>query len=380
MFVNHRYSDIVSLVDAMTRAGMECKNSVFVSTPYPFRKSVSYQLRRRGLRTIVPRLDSSRFALAVEVGIRRMLRTHEQQRRSWGHGKPILILDDGGMAAKIIAAKFPEHVSKFRIVEITAAGHRLAREFKEKYKRLPLVYYSLAYTRAKKKVTSRFFGTRVADRVVNLIPQTGIRPKNKRVAILGGGPMGIYVGIRLRSLGYDVTFVDPDRKAQRKLRWLKFDYKPIEEALPGRSIILGMSGYRTLKRGHLRYIDDGAFVAQGSSKRREFDMVVFETKAKKTLLPRTDGLAQKSYTYTFKPGPGGKSKRLHFLGDGWTINHDGSLHGTPMRDIQLELALYFESAVQAASTPLSRTGAFREVSGQTQRLYYNKWRELTGQR
>jgi hypothetical protein len=102
--------------------------------------------------------------------------------------------------------------------------------------------------------------------------------------------------------------------------------------------------------------------------------------AKKTLLPRNDGLSQKSYTYAFRGGRGRKAKKLHFLGDGWTINHDGSLHGTPMRDIQLELALYFESAVQAASTSLSKTGTFREVSTRTQRLYYDKWRQLTGQK
>ena len=46
-------------MDAMGRAGMEAKNSVFVSTPYPFKKAVTYQLRKRGVRTIVPRL---RFA------------------------------------------------------------------------------------------------------------------------------------------------------------------------------------------------------------------------------------------------------------------------------------------------------------------------------
>jgi len=379
MFVNHRYSDIVSLVDTMSRAGMEAKNAVFVSTPYPFKDAVSYQLKQRGVHTIVPKLDMDSYAQSVEQGIRRMLATHERQQRRWGAGKPILILDDGGMASKIIGQKFKQHIGKFRIVEVTAAGHRLAREFKQQYGRLPFVYYSIAYTKLKQKVTSSFFGRRVADRLVNLMPQTGVRPANREVAILGGGPMGLYAGIQLRQQGYHVTFVDPDPKVVRKLRWLKFDVAPVEQALPGRSIILGMSGYQTLNARHLKLIDDGAVVAQGSSKRKEFDMSAFERLAlSRRKLPRQDGLAQQSFTYTFRDGRG--RKQLHFLGDGWTLNHDGSLHGTPMRDIQLELALYFESAVQAASTPLGKTGVFREVSRDTQQEFLRQWKRTVGQK
>lgn len=373
MFVNHRYSDIVSLVDAMARAGMEYSNATFVSTPYPFRDAVTYQLEKRGVQTIVPELNMRSYAKSVEQGIRRMLALHEQQRQKWGKGKPILIMDDGGMASKIIGEKFRADIGKFRIVEVTAAGHRLAREFQKKYGRLPFVYYSIAYTRLKRKVTSQFYGSRVADRVLSLIPQTGQRLQNKRVAVIGGGPMGIYAGVRLREKGYDVTFVDPDPGAQRKLRWLKFDVKPIEQALPGRGIVLGMTGFQTLGAKELALVDSGAFVAQGSSKRNEFDMSAFERMAKKTELPRSDGLSQKSFTYAFRGG-----KKLHFLGDGWTINHDGSLHGTPMKDIQLELGLYFETAAQAAATPLGQTGTFREVTPQVQWQYHEKWRQLTG--
>ena len=373
MFVNHRYSDIVSLVDAMARAGMEYSNATFVSTPYPFRDAVTYQLEKRGVNTIVPRQNMRSYEKSVEQGIRRMLALHEQQRQKWGNGKPILIMDDGGMASKIIGEKFRSDIGKFRIVEVTAAGHRLAREFQKQYGRLPFVYYSIAYTRLKRKVTSQFYGSRVADRVLNLIPQTGQKLQNKRACVIGGGPMGIYAGVRLREKGYDVTFVDPDPKAQRKLRWLKFDIKPIEQALPGRGIVLGMTGYRALGARELALIDSGAFVAQGSSKRNEFDMSAFERMAKKTELPRSDGLSQKSFTYSFRGG-----KKLHFLGDGWTINHDGSLHGTPMRDIQLELGLYFETAAQAASTPLGKTGTFREVTPQVQWQYHRMWKQLTG--
>jgi S-adenosylhomocysteine hydrolase len=370
MFINHRYSDIVSLVDAMARAGMQRENAVFVSTPYPFKDAVSYQLQKSGVRVIVPELNMASYANAVERGIRQMLKRHAEEVRKWGKGKPILILDDGGMASKIIAAKFPQHASKFRIVEVTAAGVRLAKEFQAQHVRLPFVYYSIGHLALKQRVTSRFFGTRVAQRLLNLIPQTGVKPLNKRVAIIGGGPMGLFAGRALRGQGYDVTFVDTDPKVAARLHdKYKFEVTTIEKALPGRGLILGMTGVQTIGKEHLSLIEDGAILAQGSSKRNEFAMGAFERMALKTLLPRQDGLAQESYTYAFRGG-----KKLHFLGDGWTINHDGSLHGTPMRDIQLELAVYFESAVQAASTPLGQTGVFREVGMGVQKYYFDQWR------
>lgn len=372
MFINHRYSDIVSLVDAMARAGMARETAVFVSTPYPFKDAVSYQLEKRGLTTIVPEQNMKSYAAAVEKGIRKMLAQHATETRKWGKAKPILIMDDGGMASKLIATKFKEHIGKFRIVEVTAAGYRLAQEFQKSEKRLPFVYYSIAYTDLKKKVTSSFFGRRVAQRVLNLVPQTGVALANKKVAILGGGPMGLFAGLELRGKGYDVTFVDPSAEVAAKLRGMKFKVEPLEKALPGRGMILGMSGYQTLKAEHLALIDSGAVIAQGSSKRNEFEMDAFEKRATaKVELPRTDGLAQKSFTYTFRGG-----KQLHVLGDGWTINHDGSLHGTPIKDIQLELAIYFESAVQAASTPLGATGVFREIGKDAQQSYFDAWRKL----
>jgi S-adenosylhomocysteine hydrolase len=372
MFINHRYSDIVSLVDAMARAGMQRENAVFVSTPYPFKDAVTCQLEKSGVRTIVPKQDMASYANAVEQGIQRMLELHQQQKQKWGKGKPILILDDGGMASKLIASKFKEHASKFRIVEVTAAGVRLAQGFQEQHKRLPFVYYSIAHTELKQRITSSFFGRRVAQRVLNLVPQTGVKLLNRRVAILGGGPMGLFAGLELRQQGYEVTFVDPDPAVAARLRdKYKFPVTTIEQALPGRGLVVGMSGYQTVRKEHLGLIEDGAVLAQGSSKRNEFDMDAFEGLASKKLLPREDGLSQKSYTYSFRGG-----KKLHFLGDGWTINHDGSLHGTPMRDIQLELAIYFESAVQAASTPLGQTGVFREIGKDLQSYYLSEWRKV----
>ena len=91
----------------------------------------------------------------------------------------------------------------------------------------------------------------------------------------------------------------------------------------------------------------------------------------KVELPRQDGLPQKSFTYRYKVG--NQVRRFHFLGDGWTINHDGSLHGTPIDDIQLELAMVFESAAEASGIYRTDTGKFRIVGKDIQQLYIDEW-------
>jgi S-adenosylhomocysteine hydrolase len=334
---------------------------------------VDYQLRDLGLKTRVPQLNMASYAREVEAGIRELLALHAK------NGRTILILDDGGMASKIIAEKFKADVGKFKIVEITAAGHRLAEEFKTKHARLPFVYFSIAHIPLKQRVTSRFYGTRVVDRTLALAEGSGVALPNKDAVVIGGGPMGLFAGERLRQRGFAVTFVEPDgarAAALRRRHGGAFKVEPIEQALRGKGLVLGMSGYRTLLAEHVDLIAAGAVVAQGSSKRNELDMDGIAARAaSKRLIPRHDGLAQKSYTYSFADGARGKSgrKQVHFFGDGWTINHDGSLAGTPIGDIQLELAVIFESAAQAARLRASATGEFREVGADVQRFYLKEW-------
>jgi hypothetical protein len=128
---------------------------------------------------------------------------------------------------------------------------------------------------------------------------------------------------------------------------------------------------------HWRYVEDGAVVVSGASKRHEFPLRSLERRARrKILLPRTDGLGQRSFTYV--AGRGKRAKRIHVLGDGWPINHNGSLAGTPMEQEQLELAIYFEMAVRAARRRATHTGKLYTLSTKVQERYFRKWVEVTG--
>jgi S-adenosylhomocysteine hydrolase len=384
MIINHRYSDIVPFAEAMIGAGMSPSNSLFVSTPYAFDEAVDLGLNDLGVPQLAyPAYDEAKFYEAVEEGVRRMIAKFDEQERRYGQGKPILILDDGGAAARALQKpEFRAHAHKVKIVEITAAGYRVAEKLEREHLRLPFVFYSVANSMTKRKVASKFYARRVVARVEHLVADSKIPRINDRVVVLGGGPMGLFAAERYRQLGRDTAIVDPDPEVRAELiakgfdPMNVFDTKDLAKALKGRGTILGMSGYfGALGPEHLDAIEDGAIVVQGSSKRNEFAMAAFEKRAKKkTEIPRFDGLPQRSYTYDFG------RKGVHFLADGWTINHDGSLHGSPIEDVQLELAIIIESAAAAASDHSSKTGDVRQLGADIQEEYVARWRALKRER
>lgn len=381
MVVFHRYADVATLMDLFARAGMSPKNAAFVSTPYPFDPAFDRALDDLGVQQEkFPVYDLDGFGDAVERGIRRMIAQYDDRKDKHGYGKPILILDDGGNAAKTIAAKFKDHAHKFKVVEVTAAGHRIAADLKEKHARVPFVYYSVAYSAAKRQVASSFYATRVVDRLRTFSDATGVQPPNKKVVVVGAGPMGRFAALYMQKLGYEVSIVDKSAAVREEMIAAGIDPARVysdaqmKQALKGRGTVLAMSGFMdVVGPQHLDAIMDGAIVAQGASKRNDFDMTGFESAAqKKTAIARDDDVPQPSYTYDF----GGK--QLHFVGDGWTINHDGSLHGSPFEDVQLETALLFESVVEAAGDRTTWTGDLKVVGADVQDEYLALWRAHYG--
>lgn len=383
LFVYHQYSDMVPLAETFMAAGMSASSTLFVKTAYPFNDSVRRNLDYLGIRTLEHEQSVPALRASIEQGIRELL--------ARGGADPILIVDDGGMASAVIAEKFRGDIHRFKIFEITEAGHRLADQFKRTFHRMPIVYGSKARLAMKKRVTSPFHARRVVDRLLALLPQTGVELPRPKMTVIGGGAMGLpaYRELvkRMAGRGIAVSMVEKDARVAKQLRRRGVVVEDLESALATSGLLLGMTGGTTnaelgveaiLGPEHLDRIADGMIFAQGGSKRNEFAMEGFEARAEsKARLPRTDGLPQASFTYTFQfqRDGGGKAgkKRLHFLGDGWALNHDGSLHGTRIEDLDLELALVLEGAAMVADARLGRTGQFLQVSRDVQEDYHRFW-------
>lgn len=55
--------------------------------------------------------------------------------------EPVLIMDDGGVATRIVAEKFAKQAHRVTIVEQTDAGHRRTLEHLQRDGKLPFTYW-----------------------------------------------------------------------------------------------------------------------------------------------------------------------------------------------------------------------------------------------
>ncbi|HUS67446.1 MAG TPA: hypothetical protein VMZ28_23075, partial [Kofleriaceae bacterium] len=377
LFVYHQYSDIVPLMELFIDAGMSAKRARFVKTAYPFKDTVRRNLDFLGVETIEHAQSVPALRDAIAKGLEELL----------SHNEPILIIDDGGLASSVLRERFPDQIDRVKIFEITEAGHRQADHERRELGRYPVVYGSKARLPVKKQVTSAFHAKRVVAKLEALLPQTGLDLPHPKIAVIGAGAMGLPAYKELvriyRRRGVEVVVVESDRLKAAALARKGITVEDRATALSTSGLILGMTGGSVGEDGKvvpilgpedLALLPDGVILAQGSSKQNEFDMAGFaRVAARKRELPRTDGLPQKSFTYDIRTGR--KTKRLHFLGDGWTLNHDGSLHGTPIADLDLELGVLLEGAAMVADTRVGRTvNAHLEVDEATQDEYGKVWR------
>jgi S-adenosylhomocysteine hydrolase len=356
LFVSHAYSDAVSTAEAFMEAGMDPARAVFMTTNYPFHSSVAEQLQHLGILTQDTSLHNVPQA-EYEANLERVIgRLVENSRRD---GRPILVMEDGGVVTRIVSEKFLGDAHRFKIVERTEAGERVADQIQKRLGRLPFVYWSMARLGLKRDVTSPRVANRVVDRAYVHIAANELTPPTRLAIVIGGGgAMGLPVAKRLRADGFTVRVIEKelDSDPARRAAEAGFEVVLMDEgrALRGAGLVMGMTGEKILQARHLAHAESGAIFLQGSSKRNEFDMDDIEKNLGKVNSPFAPHATAPSYHL------GGKT--FWFPLDGWTVNHAHTFHGTPMRDLQLEQAAYFESGVRAAMTSPRQAGVVRRLS------------------
>jgi S-adenosylhomocysteine hydrolase len=121
MFADHMYSDALVTIDTLRALGLDTSNARFVTTPYPFDSGVRQEVEARGVQTATApySIEETKVQMTKALG--------ELVELSKKNGGPIVVLDDGGLASEMIAAHYPKEMHRFRVVEITKGGERLAK-------------------------------------------------------------------------------------------------------------------------------------------------------------------------------------------------------------------------------------------------------------
>ncbi len=383
LVVNHLYRDIFYLLDMFEGAGLNPKQAEIIGTVYPFDRRVKQQVRNRGYSLHHDHVyDTAAFEQTVHSAIDRLAKRAGNQ--------PILIVDDGGTAAKIISRSYRQLKCRdgrplFEIVEITRNGLRPIEAINNAGEaNLPFGFSSGALSDLKRDVLSPAYAETSLKKAFSAIDQARLPYKPvigkdgpTRVGVIGAGAMGAPAILRLADSNYLVTVYEKDPKQIQVLRTLRANssvYFEIagdkSEAIRGQHMIIGTTGEENLiGPKHIPMMRHNAIVFQISSKQKEFDMKrIGEMAEAKQQLHRSDGLAQQSYTYVFKnvSKPRGQSRRhahlgdgayentagekkIHFIGDGWTVNHNGSLDGTAFHLVRQELDIIADQVFSVAA-------------------------------
>ncbi len=295
LVIGHVLGEMQGFIDALEEVGLDRSTSYLLAVPYSSNELAIEAMRARGYVAENPQGAVETAARGVHHGPRwgdhvdantafrgadpkasfdtlknqtvhdalhRMLDTHAK------NGRPILVIDDGGYAAKVAGETLTkEQLQHFRFVEQTTRGMRQIRTSAIGN----AVVVDVAGSRVK-----RFEDPFVADLITDSLAQTmtqlsGGQLQGKRVAVLGYGNIGASVVARLRTAGAEVTVYDASDDARRRAARDGFNVVNAKAmALSGQQFVIGTTGNTSLNAEEFLELDANTTLVSTSSVDIEF--------------------------------------------------------------------------------------------------------------
>lgn len=347
--VQHLLGAQLALFRSIEELGAEARDITMLGVPYSTSELVESIMMSRGYR-VDYHDDAHRHGVDYhamrESHLRRLVpRLIAEAQRT---GKRILVLDDGGIASRVVMEHFREQAHLFSFVEQTSRG---ITEAKTVEMLSPLVDVARSDG---KTLESVYIAHRAVECLMAELSHLGTRNlEEKNVCLFGYGRVGYQVAIYLRQLGFDVTVIEKDDEGGRRclaehreeLAELGVHATTDRDAVLGKAdIVIGCSGYPVMDLKALGLLKSGAIVSSTSSAEVEFDMNGLRN-AGVCPYPRARG---ETAEYLLD------GKSLVVLKDGRPLNFTGSLQSVRAEYIQLTMALMLLGAWQAAQA--SRPG------------------------
>ncbi|MBL9205621.1 MAG: hypothetical protein JNN01_11085 [Opitutaceae bacterium] len=197
--------------------------------------------------------------------------------------------------------------------------------------------------------------------VNNLQALTGLLNPGVKVAVLGGGAIGLGVIEELRRVNARVVAFDPRVETRLLLaeRGVTLASSAVE-AVRGAGFVIGASGARPISPDVVANLEHNTFLASTSSMNYEIALdYIAATAIERRMLPVLTGVPAGSEDWagtTFRlPGRGG-SREIHVLADGYPLNFQG-FQGLPdpHADLVMSLVLLGASALGAHNHPSRRS-------------------------
>ena len=343
--IQHLLDTQVPTFDAYRSLGMNRDRTSVIGVPYSASPAVVDALQDKGWNVRVPPLeleiwqDDLREAMFERIASARK------------HGRKIVVLDDGGLVAKLLDSDptLKEHSHLFRIVEQTRRGITVADGVDLSS---PLVNVAQSWG---KFVEGPMIGSSVEDKLLSRLERIGVKSvKGKQVGIVGYGTIGKPIAHALKRLGAQVTVLDADPGAMAEAKKDGHDIPKDRKAFfSGQELIVGATGVRSIAADDLAHLRDGCILGSASSKLVEIDV-----EGLNALSGRPGGGAvaevidDQSHppTVRYKLADG---RKIDLLARGFPVNFDGGVENIDPEKIQLTRCLMLIGALQATGAKVS---------------------------
>jgi S-adenosylhomocysteine hydrolase len=226
---------------------------------------------------------------------------------------------------------------------------------------------------ALKRHESETIGREIADAIEVWLSRTSLPAlRGRRALVVGHGMIGSGVARALAARGALVGVFDASPARRGEAREAGFEVADVlSAALPGRHVVVGCTGHRTLGWDEVSRLDDGTVIASASSRQIEIDMTIAARPGVRAQVIANAGPGDDRYlTWLWRVG----ERSVVVLSNGFPLNFNGAVE-TGMRDsIQKTRALMLLGAAQAAQTTTPGLHALsREMQEKLRALAGDSW-------
>lgn len=263
IFILHFLRDLIALVEAFRRAGMDLRAAHFMYKPYlyPHAEVIARQLTGSGCDVI----------LLTEATLQRVVNNILEESRK--DGKKIIVVEDGGYVIPYVHQIMPDTCQNYILgaVEQTRNGINKVNDTVPQL-RVPLL--SVAEAKLKRQYESPMVAAAVLQNILRLRPNEYFQ--GQTALVIGYGSVGYHIANELKNslpwkmktAVYDLD-VELRKKAKEDGHIVDDDIRAL---IPDARLVIGITGRTSIRRDEILLLRHRCILLSSSSDQVEIDL------------------------------------------------------------------------------------------------------------
>ncbi len=335
----------LTMFEYLFRLGLKPQNTFLIGKSYSTNKEVMEKFRAKGV-YVHPGSIKFDSHLAYDSQYRTEVKdflNYVKTTVNFEDYKKVLFVDDGGLLIYIANSSIKNFSNVFA-VEQTSCGYHMLKDIKLNF---PII--NVARSDAKLVYESPFIAELFVEKLFKKIKLYKLKPKS--ALVVGAGYIGKEIFYllkdKLETYLFDVKYQVSD-----------FGKAKLEDVISNFDLIIGASGFETIKRNIYSKIRHGAVLVSASSSDREFCAVNL-----RKLVPKIKDCHEDFFVNS-----------IWLLNCGSPLNFSGSKHSAPPEKIQLTRALMLSGICLAMEKKYKND--FIDLDSKYQKVIVEKFNQI----